>query len=585
MSNPSGCVYEFGPFRVDAAQRLLLNGGRAVSLTPKVFDTLLFFVENSERALSKGEMMEALWPDSFVEEASLAKNVSLLRRLLGSDERDHEYIETLPKFGYRFAAGVREVGSTGARGRTESTSVVVLPFANVGANRENDYFCDGLAEELINTLSKVRRLRVVARTSAFSFKGKDLDVREIGRTLNVSTVVEGSVRRSGDRVRIGVQVVNAANGYQLWAGRFDRELYDIFDMQDEIALAVADALRVTLLGDEKTAVLKRHTDDPDAYLMYLQGLYYRWKSAPADFHRSREYFEKAVDADPSFALGYFGLNSYYGYGSAWGLLPPNEGWPKAYAALTKALEIDDTLPEAHLSLAAFLLVNHRDWAAAEREIARVLEASPRFAEIHYVRSFYMTMFGRHDEAIAEARLALDCDPLSSTYAQALGLAYFYARRYDEAVERFAAAQELEPNNVKATEHLGDAYERAGAAVEAIAAWRRAATLADDDEVADILGRHSAADGFDAAVRAVATVRLVRLERKARQGEYVPAMSFARLYVRLGEREQAFRWLEKAAVERNAFALLLDVDPLYDDLRGDVRFADVTRSVGLSPARA
>ncbi len=433
-------------------------------------------------------------------------------------------------------------------------SIAVLPFANLSAEAENEYFCDGLAEELLNALAKIEDLKVAARTSAFSFKGKNAHVSEIGNILKVNTVLEGSVRKSGNRMRITVQLVNAADGYHLWSERYDRELQDIFDVQDEITLAVVDALKVKLLGKERAAVLKRYTDSAEAYLLYLKGQYYRWKATPEEFGKSLKYFQQAVAADPTFALGYFGLATYYGYGSAWGLLPlpPHEGWAQAEAAIAKALEVDDTLPELQLSLAAFMLVNHRNWAGAGRDIQRAASSNAKFPEIHHLYSFYLVAIGQFDEAIAEAQRALELDPLSLNYSRFLGICFYFARRYDEAVEQYREALELEPNDPATHEVLGEAYERKEMYGEAVAEWQRAATLVGDDELAAILRSAYAKGDFSGALWAIAQKRLERLNERVERGEYVPAIYYARAYVRLGDEEQAFQWLRQACEERNVF---------------------------------
>jgi adenylate cyclase len=566
-------LYEFGDFRIDPGKRLLLRRDRTpVSLTPKVFDTLLHLVQHSRTVLDKDQLMRAIWPDTVVEENNLNQNISILRRALGDVRADHRYIATVPGRGYRFVAVVKPCKEDAAPSSPASVaSIAVLPFANLSADAANEYFCDGLAEELINALAKIEQIRVVARTSAFSFKGKEADVREIGRRLKVSTVLEGSVRKSGNRWRITVQLVSAANGYHLWSERYDVEMRDIFEVQDQITLATVGALKLKLLGEEKSAVLKHPTENPNAYLLYLRGQYYRWKTAPEEFRKCCAYFERAVKADPSFALGYFGLNSYYGYGSAFGVLAPDEGWPKAEAALTKALDLDDTLPEAHLSRAAFLLVCNRDWAGAEREIARVLVLNPKLAEIHHLYSFYFLTTGRFDEAIAECRLALECDPLSLIYGRSLGECLYFAGRSDEAVAQYRETLELDQNNVSLHMLLGDSCERQGRNGEATAEWQKAATLLGDYPLAAALGSAYSAGDLTAAAGVLARNELERAKEKAQRGEYVPAIKYARAWVRLGDREQAFHWLEKACEERNAFSLLMSSDPFYDNLRADPRF--------------
>jgi adenylate cyclase len=580
VPHPVAQFYEFGAFRVDAGKRLLVRDGTTVPLTAKVFDTLLHLVQHSGATVGKDELMRVIWPDSIVEENNLNQNISILRRVLGDRRGERRYIATVPGHGYRFVAEVRlSRERSGQSSFLNDASIAVLPFANLSADAGNQYFCDGLAEELINALARLERIRVVARTSAFSFNGKEADVREIGRKLKVSTVLEGSVRKSGNRLRITVQLINTVNGYHLWSERYDTETKDIFDVQDEITLAVVGALKLKLLGREKSAILKRHTENPKVYLLYLKGQYYRWKTAPDEFRKCCDYFERAANADPSFALAYFGLNSYYGYGSAWGVLPPDEGWPKAHAALIKALELDDTLPEAHLSRAAFLLVHDRNWVGAEREIKRVLSLNPKLAEIHHLYSFFFQTMGQEDHAIAEARLALESDPLSLIYGRSLGMCLFFSRRYDEAIAQYHETLELDQDNGSVHELLGCAYERQGRHGEAVAEWQQVADLAGDSELAARLGSAYAETGLAGAACERAQRILEQASEKARRGEYVPAIEYARAWVRIGDSEQEFCWLEKACSERNAFSLLLNRDPLYDNLRGDERFEHLRQLVG------
>jgi adenylate cyclase len=574
---PEPDMYEFDDFRVDAAERVLLRRGGPLPLTPRVFATLLYFVRHSGKVMEKDELMRAIWPDAVVEENNLNQNVSTLRRALG----ESRYIVTVPGRGYRFAADVRVCpGGAATTAASPSKTIAVLPFANMSADPENEYFCDGLAEELLNALAKIEGLNVVARTSAFAFKGKNTNVSEIADALDVSMILEGSVRRAGNRLRITAQLIDASTAYHLWSERYDREMRDIFDVQDEITLSVVDALKVKLLGEEKAAVLKRYTENPEAYRLYLKGRYFWFKSAPVEFRKSRDYFQRAVDADPAYALGYSGLSYYYGFASSWGLMPPDEGWPRMEAALMKALELDDTLVEVHNGLAALKWVYHRDWGGAEREFKRGIELNPKFAAIHSHYSIYLTVMGRSDEAIAEGRRALELDPLSPRFHRNQGARFYYARRCDEAVRQYREALELEPDDASVHEELGDAYEQKQMFGEAMTEWQNAMTLARDEELAAILGKGYAEEGFGGAVRAVAQTRLERLNERVKRGEYVPAAYFARACLRLGDKEQAFRWLEEARGEHNVYPLMINSDPFYDSLRADPRFAALLKGMHL-----
>jgi TolB-like protein/Tfp pilus assembly protein PilF len=460
-------------------------------------------------------------------------------------------------------------------------SIAVLPFVNMSAEPENEYFCDGLSEQLLNALTKIEDLKVAARTSTFSFKGKDVTVSGIGRALNVTSVLEGSVRKSGNRLRINVKLIKAADGYHLWSEQYDRELEDIFDVQDEIALAVVDSLKVRLLGKEKAAVLKRYTENVEAYQLYLKGRYYWWKTEPEEFAKGLSYFERALEADASYALSYCGLNSYYGFGAAWGLVPPDVGWPKALAANAKALQLDDTLAEVHNNLGGQMMVYRRNPAAAEQEIFRALELNPRFQEAHYLYSFFLSTRGRFDEAIAQAKVALEIDPFSLRLNHHLGNSYYIARRFDEAIGQYQQAVELDTKDPSLHESLGDAFEQSGSYDEAVAAWQRAMVLSNEPSAAALVGEAYSQNGFGHAVRLLATIKLKGLNEGLARGEYIAAIHFVRAYARLEETEKAFEWLEKACEERNVFPLLLHADPFYDSLRPDARFATLLRRFSLS----
>jgi len=457
---------------------------------------------------------------------------------------------------------------------SSETSIAVLPFVNISAEPDNEYFCDGLSEELLNALTKIQDLKVAARTSAFSFKGKDITASGIGRALNVNTVLEGSVRKSGNRLRISVQLINCADGYHLWSERYDRQMEDIFDVQDEIALAIVDALKVKLLGKEKDAILKRYTDNVEAYQLYLKGRYYWWKTAPEEFGKSKDFFERAVQADPTYALSYAGISSYFGFGAAWGMVPPEIGWPKAWEANDKCLALDNTLPEVHANTAGIVMVRNRNFVFAERSIKRSIELNPNFQEAHFIYSFHLAVRSKFEESIREAQKALELDPFSVRLNQHLGMTYYLARKFDDAITQFKLAIELDPGNPHLQESLGDAYEQRLMFDDAIAAWLTAINLSGNSAGADELRELYATSGFDSVLRAISLARLKELTKKQQLGEYVPAIYSARAHTRLGNTEDALEWLSKAFDERNVFPLMVRADPFYDGLRSDQRFMDM-----------
>ncbi len=581
MAAPVSQVYEFDDFRLDASARLLLRAGRPVPLTPRVFDTLLYLVQHRGRVLEKDELMREIWPDAIVEENNLNQNISTLRRLFGESRGDNRFIVTVPGHGYRFAAEVRARTQSNSEVNAQDKTIAVLPFANMSADPENEYFCDGLAEELSNALAKVEGLKVTARTSAFAFKGTNKRVGEIADLLGVSTILEGSVRKSGNHLRITVQLINASDGYHLWSERYEREMRDIFDVQDEITVSVVSALKMRLLGRHQTLVLKRYTANTQAYNFYLKGRYFWFKSTPQEFHKCLPYFERAVDADPQYALGYFGLASYYGFASSWGLMPPQEGWPQMEAATIKALSLDDTLPEVHHGLAALKWVYYRDWPAAEMAFQRAIQLNPNIAVIHSHYSIFLSIVGRFDQSIAEGKTALELDPLSIRVRRNQGARFYYARRYDEAVKQYSEALYLEPNEADLHEQLGDVYEQMHLHQECVSEWQTAMKLSGNEDVAAMLGEIYREQGFSETVRAIARKRLESFSERVKLGHYVPAAHFAGAFIRLGDEEQTFRWLEKAKDERNALSLLINVDPLYDRIRTDARFTIIRERMNLA----
>ena len=582
MKASAASLYEFGDFRVDATKRRLLRLDDApVPLTPKVFDTLLYLVEHHGVVLDKDRLMEAVWPDAIVEENNLSQNISTLRRVFGESRGSHRYIVTVPGRGYRFVADVKTSPAlANSPSNAPIKSIAVLPFKPLLIENRDSSLEMGMADTLIARLSSIRD--IVVRPLGAVRKYIDLHQEPLlaGRELGVESVLDGSIQKCGGDIRMNVRLMNVANGASLWVGIFDEKFTDIFTVQDAISERVVAALSLQLSKEEKQQLTKRHTENTEAYQLYLKGRYYWWKTTPEEFRKSRDYFQRAVDADPSYALGYCGLNSYYGFGAAWGMLPPNEGWPRAEKAVGKALELDDTLAEVHNDLGALKLVYRRDWAGAEREIQRAIALNPAFEEVHYLYSFFLVAMGRFDEAIAEATRALELDPLSVRITQHLGNSFYYARRYDEAIAQYEQALELDPNNASVHESLGDALEQKELPGKAVAEWQKGMTLAGDNELAALLGSTYGKGGFARGVSAVAKKKLERLNERTKKGCYVPAIEHARAYVRIGDKEKAFQRLEKAADERNVFALLINSDPFYDSLREDPRFVALLKRIGL-----
>jgi TolB-like protein/tetratricopeptide (TPR) repeat protein len=582
MERSQTYIYEFDDFRVDPGRRLLLGGdGRPLPLTPKAFDTLIYLVQHTDVVLDKETLMRAIWADTAVEENNLNQCISALRRVLGEKRAEHRYIITVPGRGYRFVAPVNKRKPPVIASSAEPIpSIAVLPFQPLARNNRDESLEMGMADTLITRLSGIRDIVVRPMSSVRKYSELKQDVLAAGRELGVESVLEGSLQRQGNRVRVTVRLLSVSNGASLWAGTFDDEMTDIFALQDAISEQVAQALSLELSKEDKTRLVKHYTQSTKAYQLYLKGRYYWWKNSPEEYNRSRDYFHRAVEEDPSYALGYCGLNSFYGYGAAWGIVPPDEGWPKAEWAVTKALELDDQLAEAHLDLAALKMVYYLDWAGTEREAKRAIELSPGFDEIHYMYSFFLVVMRRFREAIAEGERAWECNPFSLRISQHLGYALYCARSYDKAIQQYQKAMELDPNDASVREALGNAYERKGQYQKAVEQWTKAMLLANDTELIATLGAANTKEDVDRAVRGVAAKRLDRLLRNRERGDYVPAIRFAHEHLRAGHHEEALKWLTLACEERNVYSLMIASDPFYDPLRVYQRFAKLLRRMNL-----
>ncbi len=458
-------------------------------------------------------------------------------------------------------------------------SIGVLPFVNISADPENEYFCDGLAEELIDALTKVERLHVVARTSAFSFKGKEMDVREIGRKLNVDSILEGSVKKAGDRLRITVQLVNVGNGYHLWSERFDRTMTDVFAIQDEIALATVETMKVKLLGDEKEVLLNRYRSNVEAYALYLKGRYY-WAQRPQGITKAIECFQQAIEKDPNYALAHAGLADCYVTLGSWenGSLPPQEAMSKGTAAAKKALTLDTTLAEAKSSLAYGTMHFDWNWPDAEASFRHALDLNPNYAVGHHWYAHYLTAKGRTEEALAESKRCLELDPLDLVINIHMAWHYQFARQYDEAIEQCRKTNELYPNSFWPSYFFALAYEQQGKIREAMREFDNAVRMSGNLTFSLAgLGHLYALSGKKAeALRVVNDLKDLSGKR------YVPAYDVAVIHAGLGEKDRAFEWLEKAYAERSGWLAYLNVEPRMDPLRSDERFVDLVRRVGLSP---
>jgi TolB-like protein/Tfp pilus assembly protein PilF len=449
-------------------------------------------------------------------------------------------------------------------------SVAVLPFENLSEDKANVYFADGIQEEILTRLSRIRDLKVISRTSTQRFKNTAEPVVEIAKQLGVVNILEGSVRKAGDRVRVHVQLIDAESDAHLWAERYDRQLDDIFAVESDVAAKIAEALQARLTGAERSAIAKQPTKNTEAHELYLKGRYH-WRNfyAPG-YERVREYFEQAIALDPSFAPAYNGLGLYHGWAAANGIFSP-EHWSLAEEFVRKALALDDTLAEAYNALAGNEIYYKNNWAAAERAFHRGIELDPNFGDLPAHYGLCLSYFGRFEEAIAQTKRSLELDPFFPGTNLHYGTVLFFSRDYDRAAAQVAKTLDLFPDYAAAHEQFGEICARKGMEHEAVTQWCAALALSGRAEQAGAVEQVFATAGFEAAVRALAQGQLEELESKRRRGEYVPAAHYVFAYVRRGDLDQAFGWVPKMTEEPNWFRFHLRINPSLDRLRGDPRF--------------
>ena len=454
-------------------------------------------------------------------------------------------------------------------------SVAVLPFVNMSGDSADEYLSDGMTEEIITALSKVSGLRVAARTSSFAFKSKNEDIETIGQQLRVGTVLEGSVRKAGSKLRITTQLINVADGFHLWSEDYDRDLADVFAIESDVAQRVADALKVTLLAAERQRLEQKPTDDLEAHQLYLKGRFYAGKYTKDGLNKGAEYFRQAIAIDPNYALAYSGLAYDYVLTTDW-TLPAKEAMPKAKEAATKALAIDDTLAEAHAFLAMVYFWFDWDWSGSEREFKRAIELDPNSAVVRDFYGYCLGQLGYIEPALTECERALQIDPLSLEANSGLGVCLFFARRYDEALEQLHRTIDMEPSFWFAHYWLGLSYAQAGKFPEAITELQTARQL--EDGIVEIVGMLGWTHGI-AGQREEATRVLGELRERA-QREHVPTFDIAVVYIGLGDKDQAFEWLDKAYAERSYYLTSLRSNPVFDSLRSDARFVALLKKMGL-----
>ena len=628
----------FGSFEVDIASGELRRQGLKIRLQDQPFRLLVLLLERGGDVVTREEVRDKLWPaDTFVDfDHSLNTAVRKLREALGDSAEAPRYVETLARRGYRFIAPVaprltaqvahsadadvasalpypaarlsisarrllifaivvvicaaafvaywvvRRQGPMMQSGRR--LTLAVLPFDNLSGDADQEYLSDGLTEEMITQLGRLEpgRLRVLARSSTWKYKRAERDIGQLRRELGADYVLEGSLRRASERVRVTAQLVQVDDQSQVWAETYERDFRDVLILQSEVAEAVARTIAVTLTPDAQARLARARPVRSEAYQNYLRGRFFGNRRTEAALKQALGYFQKAIAADPGYAPAYSGLADSYsslGAASIVGGLPPRQAMPQAKAAALKALQIDGTLAEAHTSLAMVHLLYDWDWAACEKEFRRAIELDPNYTTAHHWYSHCLLPLGRTEESLAESKRALELEPLQLVVGLHLGWHYLYARQYDQALEQFRKTLELDPAFPQTQRLAAWAYLQKGMHSEAIAALRAALNSVEQNpQIEGELGHALAMAGR----RAEALATLDHLGHLSAT-RYVSPYSIALVHAGLGDRDQALAWLDKAYVERSDYMPYLRLEPMLDGLRSDHRFAALVGRVGL-PSR-
>jgi TolB-like protein/DNA-binding winged helix-turn-helix (wHTH) protein/Flp pilus assembly protein TadD len=626
-------VRRFGLFEVDVRARELRKQGILVKLREQPFLILAALLERPGEVVTREELRRKLWPaDTFVDfDNSVNAAVNRLREALGDSAENPRFIQTLPRHGYRFispvetgdhdspaaatplvlplptreipplrkkiffrnpgfwiaciAIGVALVSLGVYRWRARRVaragtiqSIAVLPLENLTGDPGQEYFADGMTDALITDLAGIKALKVISRTSTMQYKGARKPLPQIARELNVDAVVEGTVVRSGERVRIDAQLIEAGTDRHLWARSYERDLRDIVALQGDVARAIANEIQIQVTPREQASLARTRPVDPEAYQAYLKGRYYLHQWTLEGFAKGIEYFQQAIAKDPSYAPAYAALSECYRLQVFTGPAPPAEGFPRAEAAARKALQLDDSLAEAHEAVAGIMWRFHYDWSAAESEFRRALELDPNSSLAHGEYSVFLHTYGRYEDAIPEARRSWELDPFSVWASHIVGGAYYDARQYDQAISQLRGTISLDPHRALSRFKLGAAYQHKGDLRQAIAELEKAVEFSRRGPlyVAALANAYAAAGR-----RADAEKLLAELVRRSAH-EYVTPYDMAVVEVGLGRNREAMYWLQKAYADRSFPLPTIHSYPWFDPLRSLPEYQALERRIGLDP---
>jgi TolB-like protein/Flp pilus assembly protein TadD len=569
--------YEFGPYHLDADGHALFRNGDRVALTPKALDVLIALVTAQGNAVATDDLLRAVWPTTIVEQGSLTSHISQLRKALGEHGAEH-YIETIPKRGYRFVGPLKSVGRLSNEAIAGRMMLVVLPFENLTQGEEKyDYFSDGLTEEMITQLARLspKQLDVIARTSSMHYKSTVKTVGQIGQELGVSHVLEGSVRRVGNRARISAQLIRVSDECHVWAHSYERSLNDVLALQAEVARAIAREVQIKLTAREQTRLDldNNRSIDSQAHELYLQGRHFWYKRTEDGMRNSIEFFEKAIRHDPSYAPAYHGVSDAHTMLACRGIVPAAEAFHKAKTAARQALQIEPELGEGYASL-AHVRLHDWDWVGLEENFTRSIEFSPGHAVAHYWYAEYLMAMGRSEEAVARAKHGQRWDPINPALYASVGMILYLAHRYDDALTVLRQGVEIDPSHYVLHLRLGLVYQQKCLPKLAIASMREAVTLSESGtEALAGLAQSYASAGDDAAARKIVG------ELRDSEKRYVSPYNIARIYGSLAEPARALEWLERAYEEHNPDLIEVVREPTLQCLHGNAKFRELTRRIG------
>jgi DNA-binding winged helix-turn-helix (wHTH) protein/TolB-like protein/Tfp pilus assembly protein PilF len=621
MSSDRQKLFYFDTIVVDTENFRLVSHHNDVSLTPRAFDVLVYLIQNAGRVVEKGELFSEIWKENFVSDNALTKIIKEVRHALNDDASAPRYIETVPKRGYRFIGELKdnierptfesqtepevrrssapklafllifsvtalavlggwllfrsnraEVSSAGIR------SIAVLPFKPVNADSRDESLEMGMAETLIARLSNLKQVVVRPMSAVRKYTDLQQDPVKAGQEVQAQAVLDGSIQKAGDRIRVTVRLIAVKDGRSLWSQQFDESFTDIFKVQDSIADRVTNALSLELSKSEQEQIAKHITDDPSAYQLYLRGQL-TWHGRRQNWiEQSLHYYQKALEKDPNFALAHIGVADAYIMLSGHRQISMQEAETKARPNIMRALELDDSLAQAHNALAELKYQYEYDWAGAEKEFKKAIALNSNVAWIRQAYGWFLMSSGRFDEARAEMDKARELDPSSLTINVGRGRLYYYSRQYDQAVQHFQDIVAVEPNDASAYYSLYGIYRQKQMYPQAVDSFLRGISLKGaKPEIVDQLQEAFKSGGWEGFLRH----QLNLLQKESLSEEITPFM-FVDIYVMLGEKDEAFAWLEKTFDARDPLTLQFNIDPAFDSLRGDPRFAKLVRRIGLQP---